>query len=52
MSFPFAESSVRNGRAAPPLPTDPSHETAPETTGTRISWFGPSPAIAVVRKLR
>ena len=52
MSFPFAESSVRNGRAAPPVPTDPSHVDAPESTGARISWFGPSPAVAAARKLR
>ena len=39
MSFPFVESSVRNGRSAPPVPTDPSHEAAPESTGAAISWF-------------
>ncbi|MBG6056921.1 hypothetical protein RCH16_000107 [Cryobacterium sp. MP_M5] len=52
MSFPFAESNPRNGRAAPPVPTDPSHESAPETTGSGISWFGSSPAVAAPRKLR
>ncbi len=52
MSFPFVESSVHNGRAEPPVPTDPSHEAAPEATGAWISWFGPSPAVAATRKLR
>ena len=52
MSFPFPESNVRNGRAAPPVQTDPSYESAPEAAGAGISWFGSSPAVAVPRKLR
>ncbi len=52
MSFPFAESNVRNQRAAPPVPTVPSHESAPEAAGAGISWFGSSPAVAAPRKLR
>lgn len=52
MSFPFTESNVRNGRTAPPVPTDPSHESVPEATGVGISWFGSSPAVAAPHKLR